>query len=84
MGGSKGKLEITGGNIYADLSNSPDPVNQFNVPVFKKEITDIELYSKKIETEEGAYQYMASASKLFENIYIYIPKYCNELEPNVI
>ncbi|MCR5848372.1 MAG: EAL domain-containing protein [Lachnospiraceae bacterium] len=84
MGGSKGRLEISGGNIYADLSNSPDPVNQFDVPVFKKEVTGIELYSKKIETEEGSYQYMASASKLFDNIFVYIPKYCNELEPNVI
>ena len=72
MGGSKGRLEITGGNIYADLASSPDPVNQYDVPVFKKIITDTELYSKKIETEEGTYQYVASASKLFENIYIYI------------
>ena len=31
MGGIKGKLEITGGNIYADLSNSIDPVNQYDV-----------------------------------------------------
>ncbi|MCR4649701.1 MAG: EAL domain-containing protein [Lachnospiraceae bacterium] len=84
MGGTKGKLEITGGNIFADLSNSTDPVNQFNVPVFKKVITDTELYSKKIETEEGSYQYMASQSKLFENIYIYIPKFCNELDANAI
>ncbi|MBO4309487.1 MAG: EAL domain-containing protein [Lachnospiraceae bacterium] len=83
MGGSKGKLQITGGNIYADLANSPDPVNQFDVPVVKKVITDTEHYSKKIETEEGTYQYMASASKLFENIYVYIPKICNELDSNV-
>ena len=80
IGGTKGKLEITGGNIYADLANSPDPVNQFDVPVFKKTITDTELYSKKIETEEGSYQYMAAASKLFDNIHIYIPKFCNELD----
>ena len=84
MGGSKGRLEITGGNIYADLASSPDPVNQYDVPVFKKVITDTELYSKKIETEEGTYQYVASASKLFENIYIYIPKFCNELDSNVV
>lgn len=80
MGGMKGKLEITGGNIYADLSNSIDPVNQYNVPVFKKEITGTELYSKKIETEEGSYQYMASSSKIFENIYVYIPKFCSEVD----
>ncbi len=83
MGGTKGKLEITGGNIYADLASSPDPVNQFNVPVLKKVITETELYSKKIETEEGSYQYMASSSKLFDNIYIYIPKYCNELDASI-
>jgi EAL domain-containing protein (putative c-di-GMP-specific phosphodiesterase class I) len=81
MGGTKGKLEITGGNILADLANSPNPVNQFDVPVFKKTISDTEMYSKKIETEEGTYQYMATASKLFENIFIYIPKFCNELDP---
>lgn len=80
MGGIKGKLEITGGNIYADLSNSIDPVNQYDVPVFKKEITDTDHYSKKIETEEGAYQYIASSSKIFDNIYVYIPKFCNEVD----
>jgi len=84
LGGTKGKLEITGGNIYADLSNSPNPVNQFDVPLVQKVITDTELYSKKIETEEGSYQYMASASKLFDNIYIYIPKFCNELDTTVM
>lgn len=84
LGGLKGRLEITGGNIFADLSNSPDPVNQFDVPVFQKIINDIDLYSKKIETEEGSYQYMASSCKLFENIYIYIPKYCNELDSGII
>ena len=84
MGGSKGKLEIAGGNIYADLSDSPDPVNQFDVPVFKKTITDTELYAKKIETEEGSYQYNASSSKLFDDIFVYVPKYCNELDPEVL
>ncbi len=84
LGGVKGRLEITGGNIYADLANSPDPVNQFDVPVFQKIVTDTEFYNKKIETEEGSYQYMATASKLFDNIYIYIPKYCKELDASVI
>lgn len=85
MGGIKGKLEITGGNIYADLTNSPDPVNQYDVPVFKKTInSDSDTYSKKIETEEGAYQYMATASKLFDGIYVYIPKFCNEVDASEV
>ena len=42
---------------------------------------DFKELAKKIETEEGTYQYMATASKLFENIFIYIPKFCNELDP---
>lgn len=79
IGGTKGKLEITGGNIYGDLSNSPTPVNQFNVPVFKKVVSE-DTYSKKIETEEGSYHYIAHSSKIFDDIYVYIPKFCNEIE----
>ena len=80
MGGTKGKFEITGGNIFADLDNSPTPVNLFDVPVFKKEIKEYERYSKKIETEEGSYQYIANSSSLFDNIFVYIPKFCNEVD----
>ena len=80
LGGTKGKLEITGGNIFADLDNSPNPVNAYDVPVFKKEIKNYERYSKKIETEEGSYQYIANQSKLFENIYVYVPKFCSEVD----
>ena len=35
---------------------------------------------KKIETTEGTYQYLADPSDLFENIHIFVPKFCNETD----
>lgn len=80
LGGLKGKLEITGGNILADLSNSPQPVNAFNVPVYPKCFDSQVVYCKKIATEEGAYQYRAKPTELFDHVYIYVPKYYNEID----
>ena len=80
LGGIKGRLEITGGNIYADLEGCPQPVNAYNVPVYHREITGEELYCKKIETEAGNYQYIANATNRFENLHIYLPKECKETD----
>ena len=80
LGGLKGRLEITGGNILADLTGCPQPVNSYNVPVYHKEITDMDFYLKKIETEEGSYQYVANKAERFENLHIYLPKYCKEMD----
>ena len=80
LGGIKGKLEITGGNILADMEGCPQPVNSYNVPVYHKEIKDVDFYCKKIETEEGTYQYVANAASKFENLHLYLPKDCRELD----
>ena len=80
LGGLKGRLEITGGNIMADLEGCPQPVNSYNVPVYHQEIKDAELYCKKIETEEGSYQYVANLADRFENLHIFIPKNCKEMD----
>ena len=78
LGGLKGCLEITGGNIYCDMANSIQPVNGFGEPVYHKVIDTEEVYSKKIETQGGSYQYIASPTSLFEHVHIFIPKFCNE------
>lgn len=80
LGGLKGKLEITGGNIFADLSNSPQPVNGFDTPVYPKCFDSQVVYCKKISTEEGSYQYRAKPTELFDHVYIYVPKYYNEID----
>ncbi len=80
LGGLKGRLEITGGNIMADMEGCPQPVNSYNVPVYHQEIKDTDLYCKKIETEEGTYQYVANLADRFENLHIYIPKNCKEMD----
>lgn len=80
LGGTKGRLEITGGNIFADLSGCPQPVNSLDVPVFHNEIKDLDFYCKKIETPQGSYQYIANHSKRFDNLHIFLPKDCKELD----
>lgn len=80
LGGIKGRLEVSGGNIYADMEGCPQPVNKFDVPVYHKEIVGEEFYCKKIETEEGTYQYIANSSSRFDNLHIYLPKYCQEMD----
>lgn len=79
LGSQKGRLEITGGNIYGDLGDAVMPVNMFGMPVQHKVVESTE-YIKKIETEEGVYLYRAKRSDLFENIHVYIPKFCNEID----
>ncbi len=78
LGGIKGRLEITGGNIYADMEGCPQPVNAFNVPVYHREIEGADLYIKKIETEQGNYQYIAPSTNRFDNLHIFLPKECKE------
>lgn len=78
LGSLKGRLEISGGNIVADLANSPDPVNQFDMPVFEKIVETKNMYCKKIETDLGSYQYMASPTELFDNIHVYLPEVYTE------
>ncbi len=80
LGGLKGRLEITGGNIMADMEGCPQPVNSYNTPVYPKVIKDADLYCKKIETEEGTYQYVANSSTRFEDLHIYLPKFCREMD----
>ena len=80
LGGLKGRLEITGGNIMADMEGCPQPVNSYNTPVYPKVITDADFYCKKIETEEGTYQYVANSSGRFEDLHIYLPKNCKEMD----
>lgn len=78
LGGLKGSLEITGGNLYCDLTNGVQPVNGYGEPVYHKVVDSEEVYSKKIETQAGSYQYIATPSTLFDHIHIYVPKFCNE------
>ncbi|MBQ3515716.1 MAG: hypothetical protein IJA29_00685, partial [Lachnospiraceae bacterium] len=80
LGGLKGRLEITGGNVFCDLGDSVQPVNAYGMPVYPKVIESNEPYRKKIETTEGTYQYLAEPSDLFENIHIFVPKFCNETD----
>ena len=80
LGGLKGRLAITGGNIMADMEGCPQPVNSYNTPVYPKVIKDADLYCKKIETEEGTYQYVANSSTRFEDLHIYLPKFCREMD----
>lgn len=80
LGGLKGRLEITGGNVFCDIGDGVQPVNAYGIPVFHKVIETKEPYRKKIETEEGSYQYIADSSELFENIHVFIPKFCIETE----
>ena len=80
LGGIKGRLEVSGGNIFADMEGCPQPVNKFDVPVYHKEIVGEDFYCKKIETEEGTYQYIANSSSRFDNLHIYLPKYCQEMD----
>ena len=80
LGGLKGRLEITGGNIFCDLGDGVQPVNAYGMPVYPKVIETSEPYRKKIETTEGTYQYLADPSDLFENIHIFVPKFCNETD----
>ena len=80
LGGTKGMLEISGGNVLCDLTNSLQPVNQFGTPVYHREVASDEPYTMKIETEEGAYIYQANPTELFDNIHIYLPKFCTEQE----
>ena len=80
LGGLKGRLEISGGNIMADLTGCPQPVNAYDVPVYHKEITGSDFYCKKIQTEEGSYQYVANKAGRFENLHLYLPKNCQEMD----
>ena len=80
LGGLKGRLEITGGNIFCDIGDGVQPVNAYGMPVYAKVIETKESYHKKIETTEGTYQYLAEPSDLFENIHIFVPKFCIETE----
>lgn len=80
LGGIKGRLEITGGNILADMEGCPQPVNSYDTPVYHKLVTDTDLYCKKIETGEGTYQYVANTSDRFENLHIYLPEKCKEMD----
>ncbi|MBR3040805.1 MAG: EAL domain-containing protein [Lachnospiraceae bacterium] len=79
LGGIKGRLEITGGNIYADLEGCPQPVNTYDTPVYHRVISDEDFYCKKIETEQGIYQYVANSSNRFDDLHIYLPKECKEM-----
>jgi len=78
LGDVKGYLEISGGNVFCDLAGTVQPVNQFGVPVFERVIESKDTYYSRVETAEGTYQYIAEPSELFENLHIYVPKFCVE------
>lgn len=80
LGSMKGKLEITGGNLLCDIGSDVQPVNQYGVQVFHRLIEGEEMYRKKIEMEEGTYQYIAMTNQMFDNLHIYLPKFCHELD----
>lgn len=80
LGGIKGRLEISSGNVFCDIGNGVQPVNAYGIPVYHREVSDSDRYYKKIETEEGTYQYRAEPSDLFENIHIFVPKFCLETD----
>lgn len=82
LGSQKGRLEITGGNVYGDIGDIVQPVNAYGVPLIHK-VVEGDAYMKKLDTEEGNYQYVAKSSGLIENIHVYIPKYCHEMDLQV-
>lgn len=79
LGDTKGYLEISGGNIFCDLSGAVQPVNQFGVPLYEKIIDSKQDYFCRIETMEGMYQYFAESTDLIDGIHVYIPKFCIEM-----
>ena len=62
-----------------DLEGCPQPVNTYDTPVYHRVISDEDFYCKKIETEQGIYQYVANSSNRFDDLHIYLPKECKEM-----